>query len=293
MQKRPLIIFFFLSLFILAGFAPSDDIFTFCNTDERFVVDVPILMYHHLSLDNNEDSVTVVSQDKFMEQMTVLKENGYTTVLFSDLIDFIENGKPLPAKPLLITFDDGYLSNLTLGAPVLKKLDMCATIFVIGSSIGKDTYKDTGVPIIPHFSLEQFFEFNCDKTFDLQSHSYDMHHSPSLEGADFREGVLRKNNESIIDYINNLSADFRLSRREIEKHTKTSVNIFSYPYGKYSGLAEQILQNNGVKATVTTTEGINKIRRNDPSCLFNMKRINVVGSCSGDGLIKRLEGYYK
>ena len=73
---------------------------------------------------------------------------------YADLIEFVNGDGKLPEKPLLITIDDGYQNNLDLAAPLLEKYGFCANIAVIGVSIGHTTYKDTDIPITPHFSLE-------------------------------------------------------------------------------------------------------------------------------------------
>lgn len=71
---------------------------------EGVSVQVPILLYHHIS----EDTLT---QEQFQTEMQLLKDGGYHTVSFDQIFDFVEKGTPLPEKPVCLTFDDGYLSN--------------------------------------------------------------------------------------------------------------------------------------------------------------------------------------
>lgn len=80
-----------------------------------------------------------------------LSEAGYTGVSFDELQAYVLRGAPLPEKPVVITFDDGYESNYTLAYPILQKYGMKATIFAIGVSFGTDHYKDTDYAITPHF----------------------------------------------------------------------------------------------------------------------------------------------
>ena len=71
----------------------------------------------------------------------------YTGVSFDELQAYVLRGEPLPEKPVVITFDDGYRSNYTLAYPILQKYSMKATIFAVGVSFGTDHYKDTDYAI--------------------------------------------------------------------------------------------------------------------------------------------------
>lgn len=95
-------------------------------------------MYHAF---NKTDDYLTVSENRFEEQVKAMVESGYTPVFFQDLIDYVDTEKQLPEKPVCITFDDGYLDNYTYAFPILKKYNCKATIFVIGSSIGKKHIK--------------------------------------------------------------------------------------------------------------------------------------------------------
>jgi hypothetical protein len=117
---------------------------------DKYTKDIKILVYHNIS--ESEGTGETISKEAFENDMKDLIDNGYTAVLFDDLISYVEKGIDLPEKPVLITFDDGYLSNYELAFPILKKYNMKATIFVIGVSVGKTKYKDTENIITPHFS---------------------------------------------------------------------------------------------------------------------------------------------
>lgn len=93
----------------------------------------------------------------------------------------MEKGEALPEKPVVITFDDGYQSNYEYAYPILKKYGMKATIFVIGSSVGKDEYKDTGLPMLPHFGVSEAREMENSGLISIQSHTYDLHQNGECE----------------------------------------------------------------------------------------------------------------
>ena len=96
------------------------------------VVSVPILSFHHLS----EAQDAYLTPEAFEEYLRVLSDNGYTAVLYQDLMDFADQKKPLPEKPIMITFDDGYTSNYEYAYPLLEKWNMKAEIAVVGFTVG-------------------------------------------------------------------------------------------------------------------------------------------------------------
>ena len=157
--------------------------------DVRSELKIPILMYHALTKVSEEASSTVITVEKFEEHMAALADAGYTAIFFGDLLDYVKEGKKLPEKPILITFDDGYLSNLTLAGPILDKYGHKATISVVGITAGSSTYKDTGVSIYPHFTFEAAKMAYGSGLFDFQSHTYDMHQNELDE--DHRKGMLQ------------------------------------------------------------------------------------------------------
>ena len=161
---------------------------------ERRTVSLPILLYHEIN--DTGEGESIISKQVFITHLDALKEAGYQTVTFQQLIDFVENGVDLAQKPILITFDDGYVSNYEIAYPALKERDMQATIFIIGNSVGKDTYKETGSPMIPHFSYEQAQEMVKSGTISIQSHTYDLHQYEPLEGNKYREGILPRSGET-------------------------------------------------------------------------------------------------
>ena len=92
---------------------------------------------------------------QFRRQMELLLDHGFEPISFDQLIAFCKEGEELPQKPVIVTFDDGYSSFYELAFPILKELSIQATVFPIGVSVGKDTYKDTGISMIPHFDWQQ------------------------------------------------------------------------------------------------------------------------------------------
>lgn len=246
---------------------------------------VPILMYHHL--DDEVTNSSVITPERFEEHLAALKDAGFNAITLHQLAAYVEKGEELPDNPVVITFDDGYSSNYELAYPLLKKYDMAATINVIGVSVGAEIYKDTGVPITPHFSFEEAREMLQSGLIDIQSHSYDMHNSEQLD-EDYRQGVFMKAGESEEEYISAFRSDFERSRREIEENTEAKVIAYAYPNGFYTTLSEVLLGEMGVKITFTIEEGMNTVIKGLPQSLRAMKRYRAGEDISGSELVERI-----
>lgn len=107
---------------------------------------VPILMYHYISEPPAGSDVyrvdLSVTPDSFRQQMAYLKENGYTTIDFYELSTAIVAHTELPEKPILVTFDDGYLDNYEEAFPILQEYGFKGTFFVVTEFIdaGREGY---------------------------------------------------------------------------------------------------------------------------------------------------------
>lgn len=259
---------------------------------EEYTSKVPILMYHCLDSDKRNENSTTVTPDQFREDMQVLKENGYNTISFSDIYNYVQYGKELPNKPILVSFDDGYESVYKYAYPILKEMGMKATTSIIGISVGKSMYKNTPKKMTPHFSYAAAREMYLSGVMDIQSHSYNMH---EMNGFDVnpRDGVLQKKGESESKYISLFKNDYQKSKYEIEKNIGNQEFVYFYPFGKYSVLSEVLLREMGNKITVTTQLGINTIIKGMPQSLYDLKRINVGPDLTGKYLLEKINTYLK
>jgi peptidoglycan/xylan/chitin deacetylase (PgdA/CDA1 family) len=254
--------------------------------DSSYTKRVPILMYHDLA--EKSSGQMVVSAGLFEEQVKALSDAGYTGVTIQQMIDYVEKGVELPEKPVLITFDDGYLSNYNLAYPILKKYNMKATIFVIGVSVGKDKYKDTGKSITPHFSYAQAREMMDSGLVDIQSHTYDMHQWADFEAGQARTNLTSLEGEKEDTYIASLKNDISRSRKEISEGTGSKVSALAYPLGKYNDLTEVLLSRMDIKATLTTKAGTNTIIKGLPQSLRAMNRFGITEDIFPEALIKMI-----
>ena len=249
---------------------------------------VPILMYHHLSEDVTNSEM--VSPEQFEAQIRALSEAGYTGVSFDELQAYVLRGEPLPEKPVVITFDDGYRSNYTLAYPILQKYSMKATIFAVGVSFGTDHYKDTDYAITPHFGAAEAAEMTASGLISIQSHTYDMHQWPPYEtGSAVRENILQLSSESEEAYVQALTADFTRSRALLEDATGRPVDVLAYPAGQYSTLAQVTLQSLRVHVTLSTNPGVNTVVKGLPQTLYAMLRFGITEDVSPEALLNMIQ----
>ncbi|GKU79212.1 polysaccharide deacetylase family protein [Paenibacillus sp. L3-i20] len=251
--------------------------------------EIPILVYHHIDDDPFEPNSLITPPAKFKSDMDAVKAAGFNAVLISDLIDYVDGKKELPENPVAITFDDGYLSNYEYAFPVLKELNMNATISIIGWSVGRNEHRLPGKQFYPHFTWEQAREMEKAGVIDIQNHSFDMHESLP-DDPTVRSGVLQKNAESNGDYGRAFISDVNKMAGQIEEQLSGDVNIFTYPFGYYSLQSEQMLKDLGYRSTLSTKIGISVIEKGNPESLFALKRINGGPEVPSDVLVKRLQG---
>ncbi len=250
---------------------------------------VPTLMYHHIT--NDFSNGATITPELFEEHIKTIIDNGYTPVLFDDMINFVHKKySKLPEKAVCITFDDGYLSNYEYAYPLLQKYNLKANISIIGHAIGKDKYKSTNYPITPHFTIEQAKEMQDSGIFQIENHTYDMHQETTFESGEYiRENATKLANESDENYIQALKNDFNMMKNIFNSHLQKDTLVFTYPHGKCTELSEKTLKELGVLMTITTQNGNNLLQKGNPESLYKIKRYNICNEVSPEQLLQYLE----
>lgn len=257
--------------------------------DETVSRDVPVLMWHNLAEESSGDMT--ISVDTFRAQIEALHEAGFKTVSLQQLYDYVHFGTELPEKPIVLTFDDGYFSNYEYAFPILQEYDMQATIFAIGVSVGKDTYKDTDHAMTPHFGADEAREMVDSGLISVQSHTFDMHQWPPFEdgNAQVRETLLPFDGEADADYEAAVEADFAESRELLESITGQPVNALAFPEGAYVTLTQDALRSAGAEMTFTTVRAVNTVVKGLPQSLCAMPRFGMTESTDMTALVAELE----
>lgn len=257
----------------------------FLLSEDSGTLRIPILLYHHITEDGAGESTIAVAT--FLSHLDAIKGAGYQTITLEQLKDYVTIGRELPEKPILITFDDGYLSNYEIAWPALRERNMVASIFVVGSFVGQNTYKDSAVPIIPHFSYEQAREMVESGTISIQSHTFDMHQSTALEWDGARTCVLSLDGESNAEYEDALYWDFHKSIQAISANVGESVIALAYPLGMYTQRSEQVCSALDIPITLTTQGELAQVRKNDSDSLRLLGRFSI-DDCTGAELLQMI-----
>lgn len=234
---------------------------------EQQEVELPILMYHHILKDSSRWGKYVIGPSVLEQDLAYLKEQGYETVTTEDVIHFVYQGTPLPEKPVMITFDDGYYSNFVYASPLLKQYEMQGVLSIIG--IYTDTYSESGEENAnySHVTWQRCREMMEEGTMELQNHTYDMH-----SFSQNRRGCERRSGESQQEYRRVLSQDLEKLQQRFEQETGYLPRAFTYPFGQISPESEDVLKDLGFLAAFTCNEGINHISSSNPEQLFHLKR---------------------
>lgn len=244
-------------------------------------IKIPGVMYHGILKDPARQGKYVITPSQFEQDIKYLKDNGYTGVFISDLIEYVEKGTPLPEKPILITFDDGYYNNYLYAYPILKKYDTKAIFSLIGRY--SEQYSETGEKnaYYTHITWEQAREMADSGLAELQNHSYDLH---SLE---HRKGAKKLSGESVEDYQRMLYGDLHKTDALIYENTGYKPTAFTYPFGYISAESLMVIKEMGYKASISSESGFSIISREKPN-LYELKRVNRPSGKSSSEFFKEI-----
>lgn len=180
---------------------------------------VMVLNYHKVVDEHMSLSVPLAD---FEQHMKWLQEYGYTSITPEDLYEFIVNGRELPEKPVLITFDDGYKDNYTNAYPIMKKYGFKGTIFVVTGFLGVyDNY----------LTWEQAKELT-DNGFSIESHTHN--HKSMTEASD-----------------DDISRELAKSRDTIKEKLGVEADFIAYPTGTYNLHIAELVKEAGYKGAFT------------------------------------------
>lgn len=207
---------------------------------------VPVLCYHQLRSWNASDSkmakTYIVETENFKNQIKMLADSGFHTILPDQYYDYLSKGTPLPEKPIMLTFDDTKLDQFTVAAPELEKYGFKGVFFVMTVSLGRPNY----------MSREQVKALS-DAGHVIGSHTWDHHNVKKYEGDDWVKQVEKPS-------------------KELEQITGKPIEYFAYPFGLWNAKAIPELKQRQMKAAFQLAE-----RRDQQDPLYTIRRIIASG----------------
>lgn len=190
---------------------------------------VDILMYHRICEDKTCNNAFCISPETFEADLKYFKANGYVSMFASELAGADLFGK----KVVVITFDDGYKSDLQYAIPLLEKYGYCASFYVYGGAVGT-----------PGYMTEQDIKTMSEKACaEIGNHTYKLHaNTPTMLNLLYGNPA---NDQAIV-------ADFNKNREYLKSITGKDVITATYPNGEYSVSVDKILKSQGVLTTFST-----------------------------------------
>ena len=229
-----------------------------------FFKGLPVLVYHKISSTKKPDYYTVATAD-MRRQLEYMTQKGYTTIFLSDLVEYIENGKPLPKKPVIIALEDGFRDNYTDMYPLLKEFNCKANVFIVAGFV--QTPDNPGPRAEGEFmTLEEVKDMGKEHVqFGLHTMYHKNYHHLTLDEID---------------------EDMRVSKLRLEELGIPYQPVFAYSWACYykHDLVKQaemfgILKKHGVRYAFKVGDRLNSFPIN-LSKRFLLNRFHVSGTYS-------------
>ncbi len=207
---------------------------------------VPILTYHYIGNNPNpqdkaRDALSV-PPDKFEAQMDYLAKNGYTPVTLDTLYGIFNKQTTVAGKPVVLTFDDGYIDFYTTAFPILRRFNFHAVSFIPTGLVGGGYY----------MNWSQIKEIQASGLVTFEDHTVNHINLPSYSYA-------------------RVLTELRDSKNILQTQTGYPVNFIAYPNGASNASVQKAAQQAGFVGGVGTWYG----KTWGPS--LNMPRIKVSG----------------
>jgi peptidoglycan/xylan/chitin deacetylase (PgdA/CDA1 family) len=207
---------------------------------------VPVLCYHHIkewtakTSDRAKDYIVPV--EAFREQLKMLADSGYQTILPDQLFNYLATNSPLPAKPVMLTFDDTDLEQYTVALPEMKKYGFKGVFFIMTVSLNR-----------PNYMTKEQVKALADDGHEIGSHTWDHRNVKKYTAEDW---------ETQIDK----------PTKQLSAITGKPIKYFAYPFGLWNPQAIPELRKRGFTAAFQLATP-----RDAQDPLFTIRRIIVPG----------------
>jgi peptidoglycan/xylan/chitin deacetylase (PgdA/CDA1 family) len=215
-------------------------------------VKIPVMVYHsirpYVKGESKTQDMYDITPELFESELVYIRDHGYTTITFADVIANFDNGTPIPAKPVILSFDDGWRNEYEYAFPLLKKYDMKGTFFIFTN------------PIVHHKA--QWMSWSEVREMD-------------------KAGMEIAGHTHTHPFLTKLTTDAELdkeigeSKKFIEEEIGHPITVFAYPFGEKNPQVERAVKRAGYVLARTIVSGV----WNDPA-----HRLEFHGSLASDKL---------
>jgi peptidoglycan/xylan/chitin deacetylase (PgdA/CDA1 family) len=230
---------------------------------------IPILLYHSVSQDQSgEFGPYAITPDRFREHLDLLLERGHRALTVSKLVSLLRSGAPVPERPVVITFDDGFADFADAAWPEMERRSLPATLYVTtgvlgGTSSWLDGQGAGGRAMLSWAALRDLADAGCEIGAHTVSH-------PPLDCIDRREA----------------RREILASRRQLEDGLERDVPSFAYPHGHHDRHVRRLV----VEAGFDSACAVKNAMSHAGDDRFSLARITVLGDVDADGLSRQLDG---
>ncbi len=222
-------------------------------------------MYHRVAPSGpSERARWRVTPEAFAEHLSALSERGYTSIRLADWQRALDHGQPLPARPVLLTFDDGYEDFAEHAWPLLQHYGFGALAFIVTGCVGRHNAWDTDASSEPlmHWATLRALR---DAGVEFGAHSVTHPRFTVLSPAE-------------------AFAEAARSRLQLEQELQLPVDTFAYPYGAEDPVTRHVVGSAGFQFGLSVRSGMAK--RHAP--WLALPRIEVTGEDDGASLLAKL-----
>jgi peptidoglycan/xylan/chitin deacetylase (PgdA/CDA1 family) len=218
---------------------------------------IPIVAIH--GVEPSPSGSYELSTGEFEYLCGTLKALGYKTITFMDLLNYLDKGKRLPEKPVIITSDDGYYDVYAYAFPILQKYGYKMTVFLVTGLMGNSEADrrinefDQGKSGLPTRPMLIWPEIGAMSRYGIEFMSHTVSHR-TLGGLSDEEALF----------------EMAQSKIDIESHLKKPVPFIAWPYDNYSTVDVSFLPQAGYRGAVRYTGGIENVNSIN---IYAIKRI--------------------
>lgn len=242
---------------------------TALSTHEVTAERVTVLMYHRIGVASNDfEARYAISAARFSAHMRALSDHGYRAVSVDDLVNWLEGGRTLPARAIVVTFDDGFRAVYEHGLPVLDGLGWPFTVFLVSDLIGgEDVWTRHSNPSGRTYPLLDLTDIRDMQRRGCSFHSHTRSHAslPTLDDA------------QLFDQLAG-------SRQRLAELLGHEVAYIAYPFGHLDERVEAATRAAGYRAAFSTQPGFNRQDVNR----YRIRRLDIFGTDTSAMLLRKV-----